>query len=238
MKNHISTFSNLSLKYFVFAFFVGFGLLFFGCKPKDIEPDYVSIPDVNFEKELIKLGIDDVQDGKVLRANVLNIASLSIAGTMIKDLTGIEEFVNLKILNCSNLHLSSLDISKNTALTILYCSEDGLTSLDVTKNIVLTILDCRGNRLNNLDVSKNISLTDLYCNSNNQLTSLDVSKNTALTSLRCSSNQLTSLDVSKNTVLTELSCSSNNIQIICVNNLNQVTSGWEKDPIATYKVCP
>jgi hypothetical protein len=225
--------------------------------------DYVAIPDVNFEKILIKLKIDNVQDGQVLRANVLNVTSLSMDGAsgsaIIKDLTGIEEFVNLKILNCSNLHLSSLDVSKNTALTTLYCSEDGLTSLDVSKNIVLTVLDCRGNQLTNLDVGKNTVLIELICNSNNQLTSLDVSKNTTLKSLRCSSNQLTSLDISKNTALrslscssnqltsldvsknialTELSCSYNKIQTICVNNLNQVTSNWEKDPIATYKVCP
>ena len=57
MKNHISTIGNLTLKYFVFAFSVGFlvhsskGQL----KPvkKSSQNDYVLIPDVNFEKALI-----------------------------------------------------------------------------------------------------------------------------------------------------------------------------------------
>ena len=35
MKNHISTFNNLMLKYLVFAFFIGSGVLFFGCNPKE-----------------------------------------------------------------------------------------------------------------------------------------------------------------------------------------------------------
>jgi hypothetical protein len=107
MKNHISTFSNLMLKYLVFAFLVGF--IFGGCKTKEevINPpsEYVNIPDKNFEKALIQLKIDNVQDGKILRASLLKVTSLSMSGygkntsDKIKDLTGIGEFVNLKILN-------------------------------------------------------------------------------------------------------------------------------------------
>ena len=105
---------------------------------------------------------------------------------------------------------SSLDVSKNTALTTLYCNGcTGLTSLDVSKNTALTILscsDCTG--LTSLDLSKNIALTELYCNGCTGLTSLDVSKNTALTYLDCSDcTGLTSLDVLKNTALTTLYCS-------------------------------
>ena len=114
MKNYISTFSNLTLKYLVFAFFVGFGVLFFGCKSKENvipDSDYVKIPDVNFEKALILRKIDDIQDGKVLRNNVLKVTYLAISSLpentnnnsdygIVKDLTGIEAFVNLKTLHC------------------------------------------------------------------------------------------------------------------------------------------
>ena len=81
MKNHISALGNLRLKYFVFAFLMGFGLLFFGCKSKEVtdpKSEYVIIPDINFEKALIQLKIDDVQDGKVLKTNVLKVTSLYI----------------------------------------------------------------------------------------------------------------------------------------------------------------
>lgn len=45
----------------------------------------------------------------------------------------------------ANTGLTSLDLSKNTALTSLYCSGcTGLNSLDVSKNTALTYLDCSG----------------------------------------------------------------------------------------------
>jgi Leucine-rich repeat (LRR) protein len=73
-----------------------------------------------------------------------------------------------------------------------------LTSLDVSKNTALTGLMCENNQLTSIDVSKNTALFVLHCN-NNQLTSLDVSKNTELLWLWCHSNQLTSLDLITNT---------------------------------------
>ena len=88
--------------------------------------------------------------------------------------------------------LTSLDVTKNTALKSLSLSRNKLTSLDVTKNTALKSLSVTSNRLTSLDVSKNTALKELWCDFN-QLTSLDVSKNTALTWLYCPSNKLTSL---------------------------------------------
>jgi hypothetical protein len=105
--------------------------------------------------------------------------------------------------------LTSLDLSKNTALTYLYCNGcTGLTSLDLSKNTALTYLDCYGcTGLTSLDVSKNTALTYLDCNGCTGLTSLDLSKNTALTYLDCNGcTGLTSLDLSKNIALTDLYC--------------------------------
>jgi len=49
----------------------------------------------------------------------------------ISDLTGIEAFVNITALDCSNNQLSSLDISNNTALESLHCSNNQLSSLNL-----------------------------------------------------------------------------------------------------------
>ena len=119
-------------------------------------------------------------------------------------------------LICGGRGLTSLDVSKSTALTKLECGGNQLTSLDVSKSTALTTLWCGGNQLTSLDVSKSTALTKLWCN-NNQLTNLDVSKNTALTKLECYYNQLTSLDVSKNTALTELECGSNQLTSLDVS---------------------
>ena len=106
--------------------------------------------------------------------------------------------------------LTTLDVSKNTALTELWCNGNLLTSLDVSHNTTLTELHCNFNKLTTLDVSANTSLTTLECY-NNQLTSLKISGCTALTELNCYNNQLKSLDVSKNTALNHLNCTDNQL---------------------------
>ena len=50
---------------------------------------------------------------------------------------------------CYQTQLTSLDISKNTALTDLSCTRNQLTSLDVSKNVVLKLLECPNNQLTN-----------------------------------------------------------------------------------------
>ena len=103
--------------------------------------DYIAIPDVNFEKILIKLRIDDIQDGKILRKNTTNVTSLVLTNTSgidadkIKSLTGIEAFTNLEDLICFRNLLTSMDVSKNTNLKTLYLNENQLTSLDISKNM-------------------------------------------------------------------------------------------------------
>lgn len=124
---------------------------------------------------------------------------------------------------------SSLDVSKNKALTYLGCGNcTGLTSLDVSKNTALTYLDCHEcTGLTSLDVSKNTALTELYCNNCPELTSLDVSKNTAMTLLDCNDcTGLTSLDVSKNTALTYLNCGGcTGLMLLDIQNTSALDNG-------------
>lgn len=169
------------------------------------------IPDANFERKLIYLGIDSgAVDGKVSTSKIAAVTTLDISGGSITNLTGIQDFTALQVLNCSGNQLTTLDFSKNTALKTLVCYSNKLTALDVSKNTALEQLTCYSNKLTTLDVSKNTALTNLYCY-DNQLTALDVSKNTALQNLQCYSNQLTSLNVSQNPSLTELRCYSNQL---------------------------
>ena len=142
----------------------------------------------------------------------------------ISSLQGVEYFTALTYLHCSYIyHLTSLDVSKNSALTHLYCSDTGLTTLDVSKNSALKVLNCSYNKLTILDVSKNLALTNLNC-SYNQLAKLDVSKNLALTNLNCSYNQLVTLDVSKNPALTNLNCSYNKLTELDVSENSAIVT--------------
>jgi len=131
-------------------------------------------------------------------------------------------FSNLEVLYCADNGITSLDLSKNTALTQLYCVSNQLTRLDLSNNTALTTLRCSGNQLTSLDLSKNTALTELSCGTN-QLTSLDITNNTALTTLSCGTNQLTSLDLSKNTKLTNLDCNSNQLTSLDVSKNTALT---------------
>ena len=78
-------------------------LLFFNCnKEEDIR---THIKDNNFEQKLIDLGYDDILDGYVLSGSVKDVLELDVSISNISDLTGIQNFVSLKILDCSENQL-------------------------------------------------------------------------------------------------------------------------------------
>lgn len=93
---------------------------------------------------------------------------------------------SLTQLNCYNNPLEgkllgAFDLPK---LEALRCSNIGMTSLDVSKLLGLETLDCSKNNLPTLDVSKLTNLEYLYCD-NNELTTLSIVNNTKLTNLKC-----------------------------------------------------
>ena len=196
------------------------------------------VPDDNFEQALIDLGYDDVLDDYILTSNVNTIEFLDLAIRNISDLTGIEDFIELSVLDCQSNHLTDLDlsqntnlvefqcfgnqiieldISQNTNLIELYCSGNQLTSLDVSQNTDLVILHCAGNLITSMDISQNTDLTVLYA-WGNWLTSLNTNGAESLRHLDCSFNLISRLDVSQNTNLFELDCQVN--LLTCLNAAN------------------
>ena len=147
------------------------------------------------------------------------LGTIFCANLGISDLTGIQAFTALNILNCSSNLITNLDVSQNTALTTLDCGRNQLTSLDVSTNTALTYLACDSNQLEGLDVSANLALTSLECGGN-QLTYLDVNQNTDLNDLRCQGNQLISLDVSNNIALAQMECMWNKFTSLDLRNGN------------------
>lgn len=72
----------------------------------------------------------------------------------VSDLTGINYFTSLQSLNCSNSHLTSLNLTSSLSeLRCLSCARNQLTSLDLTALPKLDSLDCSNNRLTDLKVN-------------------------------------------------------------------------------------
>ena len=116
---------------------------------------------------------------QVSEASAYN-GTINCSSMFINSLIGIEAFVSLTSLDCSNNLLSRLDVSSCAELTSLNCSYNPLNTTQVTS----------------LNASGCTALTSLYC-SNTQLRSIDLSGCTALTSLLYFySGNLTSVDIS------------------------------------------
>ena len=178
----------------------------------------INFPDANFKAALLANGIDTDGDNEISIAEAEVVTSeIDVSYKNIRDLTGIEYFINITDLDCFSNKLKKLDISNNTALTRLSCDQNQLTSLDVSNNTSLTVLSCGSNPLNSLDVSNNIALDHLNCYKN-KLKVLDVSKNISLTKLYCYENELTSLDLKSNKNLTLFNCGINYLTSLDLSN--------------------
>lgn len=214
---------------------------------------YTKIPDVNFENKLISLGIDSgVADGQILTSKVNKITSLDLSDSKITDLTGIQDFTELTLLNVYwnkltsldvskntklqylntgyNAGIKSLDLSKNTALLNLQCFISGLTSLDLSNNTALTNLNFGSNDLTTIDLSKLKNLVSVNA-SNNLLTTFDTSNNLELTGIDFSRNKLTTFDSTKNIKLISLNCESNLLTSIDISKnttLETLECGYNK----------
>lgn len=117
---------------------------------------------------------DTDKDGKVSMKEASLAEVIDIKEKGISSLKGLNYFINLKTLDCSQNDLSTLDISGNPSLNRLYCSKNRLKSLNLSKNTRLVYLSVSDNDIVSLDLSNNRKLAWLSC-SGNRLSSLDIS---------------------------------------------------------------
>ena len=180
------------------------------------------IPDVNFEKTLIDLGIDSDGEvnGSILTSDINQITTLDVSSKEISNLTGIQDFSNLEALYCHNNILESINVKENSELEILDCSSNMISGLTVRDNLKLKTLRCGANKITDINTSFNILLEQFYIDKN-QLTTLNLKSNPQLKVLNCSSNQLSILNITDNRHLKYLDFSYNNVDLISlVNNSN------------------
>jgi Leucine-rich repeat (LRR) protein len=127
----------------------------------------VNIPDVNFKAKLLAsdhtpfnafaFGFDqqafklDVNnDGEIQVSEAQMVIQLNISQSNIADLTGIESFTNLIVLNCNNNALTNLNLNSLPTITVLQCQNNQLSSLDVRGLTGLGYLNCSDNQLTSL----------------------------------------------------------------------------------------
>ncbi|WP_130735454.1 immunoglobulin-like domain-containing protein [Flavobacterium sp. J27] len=147
--------------------------------------DDTYVPDDNFEQRLIDLGYDTVLDDYVTTANISGITNLNVTYKNIADLTGIEDFASLEVLNCRGNQLTTLDVSNNTALFSLLCGANALTTLDLSANTNLISLAAEICDLTSITLPLSIQFMNL---DGNEFTELDFSGLPNLTYLLVKNN--------------------------------------------------
>lgn len=141
-------------------------------------------------------------------ATLVSIDDLQVEGYGIRELTGVEYFPTLMVLNCRDNKISDLSPLYAADLIDLDCGNNQLTEIDLSHWKKLVYLYCDCNLISELDLSGVSGLDDLIC-TNNLLTELDTSQNPYLRFLECGENRLTALDLTNNQSLRRLWCYEN-----------------------------
>ena len=108
-------------------------------------------------------------------SKMTNLSNVNLASAAVKEIKGLSAAgANLKELQLSNTHVSSLDVSNNPNLTKLdLYNVKEMTALDVTHNPNLTYLRTTFLPLTTLDLSNNTKLVELSI-AHNKLSSFDI----------------------------------------------------------------
>ena len=188
-----------------------------------------NFPDANF-RSFVSDNIDgndgSAKDGKLSEAEIAAVTNMNISyssvGAKISNLKGIENFTALESFTCDGQNgISSIDLSKNTALETLHISGCDAQTLNVSGCTELLTLDCSYNSLTSLDLSKNTKLNVLDC-SLNHLPYVDLSKNTFLIPSK----------VNVNGNLYPITCAGGKFKLSKITGFNAAkASDWE---YATY----
>ena len=172
------------------------------------QAQYVNIADSNFRALLIKVYPSCFNGSGQMDTTCRSITaedSLYVNQDSIQDLSGVQYFKGLKLLDCENNLLKVLP-TLPAKLKYLYCSNNQLTSLPVLPSQLLS-LNCENNQLTALP-SLPDSLTSILC-AENKLQSLPTLPD-SLKTLVCAFNQLTTLPALP-AKLTLLDCGNNQL---------------------------
>lgn len=179
-------------------------------------------PDENFRKAILEevFNIKGVSDLTPLHLSKISEEErLLIPNSKINDLTGIENFKNLKILDVSYNPLEELNVENVDTLKKIYAHNCSLSKIKVPHKdkTELTYLDVTDNQLVNLDLEGQSSLVYAF-GSNNNLKDIQLQECEDLKFLVCNNNRLTKIDVSDCYNLIQFECDRNNLRNLNLEN--------------------
>jgi Leucine-rich repeat (LRR) protein len=152
--------------------------------------------------------------------SIQNLKLLKIFECNNNNLTSInlEEMPNLEILNCNMNNLESINLEGTNNLIELFCAINKLISVNLNGMTKLETLVCSHNNLLSINLQGLINLKQLWCNAN-KLTSINLEGMNNLKVLKCTNNELTLINLNRTINLEELDCNTNNLTSINLEGL-------------------
>ena len=123
-----------------------------------------TFPDPAFRDYVLE-SIDFDEDGVLSTVEVNSTNSIRCSELGIEDLTGIEFFTDLSVLDCSNNDLKTLDLSGLSNLRAIDCSCCDLEELRLPADAELIDLRCHRNRIESVDLTGCDLILEIYENS-------------------------------------------------------------------------
>lgn len=186
-----------------------------------VEINETNFPDEEFRAYVTKQ-FDKNGSGVLTADEIENIKSVNVENkSKIKDLTGIEYFTEITILNCNNTGVASLDVSNNTKLITLKCNNTQVQNLNLENLTSLKTLTCNGTPLETLTLGNNPELTILECGET-KIRELDLTDSPKLTKIWCNNTNITELDLSNQSKVTNLNCSNTGVSELDVSNFSDL----------------
>ncbi len=132
----------------------------------------VHIPDSQFYQALIERFVDVDMDGQISVDEASQVHQLNIRNEDIKDLTGIEAFANLDVLNISENPISRLNLPASIELDVLNMKGTQIEELHIENWQRLHTLDASSSPLLRLVIPPANNICNLYLNDNYALKTL------------------------------------------------------------------
>jgi len=196
----------------------------------------VNIPDSIFKSRLFFHGVDLNQDGEIQETEAQQVTFLDIRDSGIKDLTGLEKFTSLHVLNVSGNKIQSIDLTTLKNMGYLYCSEATLYKLELKDLPKLTYLICNKNdNLQKLTIINCPLITKIDC-SHGALPTLDLSGSgiDTLKELNCYANELSSVNLTGVTITDFYNFSYNRLRAIDLSGIPPSCHGQLQSNLITF----
>lgn len=159
------------------------------------------------------MGNGIANDDYVFTNRIKIVTQLNVFNQSITDMTGIEDFIALQVLQTSTNNIASIDVSNLLSLYDLSVQSNPITTIDVSQNSNLLILDIGSTSIGNLDVMQNLRLESLNIDYT-PISIIDITKNLNLKTFSAENVPLNQVDLSQNSKLEYLELRNNSLSTL------------------------